>query len=403
MENELFTVFLGTYNAEPWIEQCLMSLESQNCEPFSVKIIDNCSTDNTISIIQNLFRKHSFKNSYELIKNDENVGAISTFLDKLEIFHSEWIFMVHQDDYYHPNHFSTLIDQINQVDSNVSTVFTAMKRMDQNNIEILNPPTLAAKLSNNRFENFLLAVQINPVNFPSCALRKSFLVDAETTKHTTAFNDNEMLIRMMCVSDFIYVPIETMHYRIHSGNAMTITNHISNDRATLIGLNEIYHSDAFKKLLAEVDSDEKIERLVTATRNAVEIRILDSNLKLLAHTLLSEALVRHTGYKNKAVVKYLNDSLAAHGLNSEQKIVNALNKNAHFNTISLNNLDAELLIRDPLVSNLEVSSGNFWAKLSNIFGIKFREKVFTLLFGSILFKFSKRPFIQVWRMQNQND
>ncbi len=171
MEKKLFEVFLGTYNAAPWIEQVIHSLESQDCGPFTVNIIDNASSDETVAKIENIFANFQMRNEYRLVKNKKNIGPISTFLDQLELFQAEWIFMVHQDDYYHPDHFSTLISEIEKSPESVGLVFTAMKRIDQNNIEIFNPPTLSSKISDsNRFENFLLALQINPVNFPSCAL-----------------------------------------------------------------------------------------------------------------------------------------------------------------------------------------------------------------------------------------
>ena len=60
MSKELFEVFLGTFNAEPWIEQVIGSLEAQDCAPFKVKIIDNASTDKTTALIEDIFSKNTF-------------------------------------------------------------------------------------------------------------------------------------------------------------------------------------------------------------------------------------------------------------------------------------------------------------------------------------------------------
>ena len=80
-------------------------------------------------VVEDIFENYKLKNSYELIRNDSNIGAISSFLDRLELFEAEWIFMVHQDDFYHPDHFSTLISEIQQVNKEVSVIFTAMQRI----------------------------------------------------------------------------------------------------------------------------------------------------------------------------------------------------------------------------------------------------------------------------------
>ena len=73
MSQNKFEVFLGTYNAAPWIESVIHSLESQDCDPFVVRIIDNASEDDTVSIIQNIFESYSFKNTYYLVKNNKNI------------------------------------------------------------------------------------------------------------------------------------------------------------------------------------------------------------------------------------------------------------------------------------------------------------------------------------------
>ncbi len=52
MGQKLFEVFLGTFNAEPWIRDIISDLENQDIEPFDVKIIDNQSTDQTINVLR---------------------------------------------------------------------------------------------------------------------------------------------------------------------------------------------------------------------------------------------------------------------------------------------------------------------------------------------------------------
>ena len=91
MSKELFEVFLGTYNAEPWIEQVISSLEAQDHPAFRVRIFDNDSSDNTVEMISNILSKNTLKNEYTLFKNDQNIGAISSFLDRLDQFDCDWI------------------------------------------------------------------------------------------------------------------------------------------------------------------------------------------------------------------------------------------------------------------------------------------------------------------------
>ena len=398
MNKVSFEVFLGTYNAAPWIAGVINSLEQQTCEPFVVNIIDNSSTDNTVEIIEDLFSKYKMRNTYKLVQNSSNIGAISTFLDRLDLFEQDWIFMVHQDDFYHPDHFETLIEGISKASASTSLVFTAMKRMDENNNEIFSTPSIASKLSeSDRLGNLLLTLQINPVNFPGCALRKTVLASVETTRHTTAFNDTEMLLRMMCVSDVKYIPKETMHYRIHAGNASAITNNFANSHAVLIGLIELFHSQEFTNLIRSLVSEENSDHFFQSLNEALAIRLIDDQTRNLAQGILAERLVRVLGYQNKAASSFLIQAQSNLGLLNEAKIVQNLAQNFHFNL-------RDLRVNDPATKNFKAldplninDPKSHLVKFVNNSSLNLREAIFDKLLRSPISLVMKRPFARVWR------
>jgi hypothetical protein len=403
MSSANFQVFLGTYNAAPWIENLILSLEKQTCEPFVVNIIDNASSDDTLAKIENLFANFQMRNNYQLIKSSLNIGPISTFMDRLDLFDTEWIFMLHQDDFYHPDHFQVLIDGINKSSATTSIVFTAMQRMDENNVEILSTPTLSSRLSiDNRFENFLLTLQISPVNFPSCALKKSILQKVDTSRHTTAFNDAEMLLRMMCVSDVKYIPIETMHYRIHSGNADKITNPFANSYAGFIGLIQLFNSDEFTELITQISREPDFQRLVSAINSAIEIRIVDRQLRSLLRGVLAESLIRKTSYANTAIVSLLKEAHVELGLTVELKVIDNLSKDTSYESNKLTgssnkNLKyAELPLEQIQKQNLNIGNS------INHIPLKLRERIYNLILKGPWFVLAKRPFIKVWRFRGKS-
>ena len=400
MSKELFEVFLGTFNAEPWIEQVISSLEAQDCAPFKVKIIDNASTDKTTALIEYIFSKKTFKNEYTLLKNDKNIGAISSFLDRLDQFQSDWIVMIHQDDIYHSDHISTLTSAIKATNEKTGVIFTAMKRVDgEGNVKI-SPPTLSSKLSTtDRLENFMLSLQISPVNFPACALRVAELRTTTTTRHTTAFNDIEMLLRMMCVSDVIYIPKETMHYRVYSGNAAAITSSLANDRAIFVGLVELFHSKEVDQVLTLVTSDEHWRKLIESINQAIDIRIQSKEIQDLARNVISESLVRRFGYSNKFLAEFLIDSLRELGLEREVEMARNLHLHSGYLQISLSKESSGI---DPFVAQLSIDQTPIAGRLMNLFSLSARERFFDLIFRSQLLSRSKRPFVKVWRRRGRN-
>ena len=399
MSKELFEVFLGTFNAEPWIEQVIGSLEAQDCAPFKVKIIDNASTDKTTALIEDILSKNTFKNEYTLFKNNKNIGAISSFLDRLDQFESDWIVMIHQDDVYHSNHISTLTSAMSATNEDTGIIFTAMKRINGEGNVTIAPPTLSSKLSKtDRLENFMLSLQISPINFPSCALRIAEMRTTTTTRHTTAFNDIEMLLRMMCVSDVRYIPEETVHYRVYSGNAAAITSSLANDRAIFVGLVELFHSKEVDEVLSLAKTSSHWEKLIASINQAIEVRIDNVEIKNLSRNMIAETLVRRFGYQNRDITDFLVNSLRSLGLNRESEIAQNLYQDSSFQTTKLLSLggSSNFLLTLPVLGRKPLIS-----RLFNLIPLPARELLFDSVFRSPLLGNVKRPFVKVWRLRGK--
>ena len=401
MGKELFEVFLGTFNAEPWIEQVISSLEAQDHPAFKVRIFDNASTDNTVAMISNILSKTNLKNEYTFFRNDQNIGAISSFLDRLDQFDCDWIVMVHQDDYYHPNHISTLATAIKEEPENTGIVFTAMQRIDgQGNVK-LTPPTLSSKLSKtDRLENFMLSLQLSPVNFPACALKKSDLQRVNTSRHTTAFNDIEILLQIMCVSDVEYIPKETMHYRVYAGNAASITSSLANDRAIFVGLVELFHSKEVEQVLTLVTSDEHWRKLIESINQAIYIRIQSEEIQDLARNMISESLVRRFGHTNKHLTEFLVSSLTALGLERESTVARNLHLHPGYTKVDFRGSTAD---EHPPLVQYSIGKTPVAGRLMNLFSLSTREALFDAIFRSRLLAKSNRPFVSVWRLRGHDD
>ena len=399
MSKELFEVFLGTYNAEPWIEQVISSLEAQDCAPFRVKIIDNASTDNTIALIEEIFSSNTFKNEYSLLKNKKNIGAISSFLDRLDQFDSDWIVMIHQDDIYHPDHISTLASTIATTNESTGVIFTAMKRIDgEGNVQV-SPPTLSSKLSTtDRLENFMLSLQLSPINFPACAIKVSDLLTTNTTRHTTAFNDIEMLLRIMCVSDICYVPSETMHYRVYPGNAAALTSSLANDRAIFVGLVELFHSKEVDQVLSLVKTSSHWGKLIESINQAIEIRINDIEIQNLARNMIAETLVRRYGYRNREITDFLGKSLMTLGLTRESEIAQNLYQDSSYLKTELlpSGGTTKFMVTEPVSGKKPLIS-----KFNDLVPLPVREVFFDGIFRSRLLSRVNRPFVRVWRLRGK--
>lgn len=79
-------VVTPVYNAENYIENCIMSVAQQDYDNYRMTIIDDCSTDNTYSVALNtiLSLPTELQVKFILKKNDSNIGAVYN-----QITHSE--------------------------------------------------------------------------------------------------------------------------------------------------------------------------------------------------------------------------------------------------------------------------------------------------------------------------
>lgn len=73
MINNKFIVIVPAYNAEKYIGKCLESILTQDYKNYELVVIDDCSTDNTYKIINNVRVKHIKK--FVVYKNDNRLGS----------------------------------------------------------------------------------------------------------------------------------------------------------------------------------------------------------------------------------------------------------------------------------------------------------------------------------------
>lgn len=87
------SICIATYNGERYIKQQLESILDQINDIDEIVVIDDCSTDNTVAIIQN-FNSARIK----LVINEYNVGHVQSFAKAIQYSCKNIIFLSDQDD-----------------------------------------------------------------------------------------------------------------------------------------------------------------------------------------------------------------------------------------------------------------------------------------------------------------
>ncbi|MDD4690414.1 MAG: glycosyltransferase [Eubacteriales bacterium] len=102
------SLILSTYNGNKYIFQMLESIRNQTIEFDEVLISDDCSTDDTYSIVSNYIDRYRL--NWINKKNEHNKGWRQNFVDLLMSTTGDIIFFADQDDYWLKNKVEVMVD-----------------------------------------------------------------------------------------------------------------------------------------------------------------------------------------------------------------------------------------------------------------------------------------------------
>lgn len=102
MGNEIkLTIGIPTYNGEKYIKQTIESIfkgiSDKNFNRIEILVSDNCSTDKTATIIQELNEKYNSKITY--FYNEENIGYDRNVDNVVKRAKGEYVWLMSDDDY----------------------------------------------------------------------------------------------------------------------------------------------------------------------------------------------------------------------------------------------------------------------------------------------------------------
>ena len=102
----LVSVIIPNYNAEQFIGETLESVLAQTYADLELLVIDDCSTDNSVSVIRSYMQKDS---RIRLFQNEENRGAAYTRNVGLFEAKGKWVAFLDSDDLWLPTKLETQI------------------------------------------------------------------------------------------------------------------------------------------------------------------------------------------------------------------------------------------------------------------------------------------------------
>ncbi|MFI3296374.1 MAG: glycosyltransferase family 2 protein [bacterium] len=224
--NEI-TLAICAYNAQLYIEETLRCILKQSFQQFDLWIVNDCSTDNTVSIVQNTL--DSADREYKIINFDTNKGLAAARAYVEQNAKTKYIIFVDADDCPLPTLVEKLYNTISN-DGDLMAVGCYQKFIDENSKKIAGGMFLGAKTK----EEFYHKAQNQKLIF----MQPTAIIDREVVlsvggRNISGFPDGKPRYQDLCedldlwcrMSDLytegkaiVVVPEVLMFYRKHSAS-----------------------------------------------------------------------------------------------------------------------------------------------------------------------------------------
>jgi glycosyltransferase involved in cell wall biosynthesis len=210
------TILMPVFNVSRYVGEAIESVLAQTHRNFSLRILDDGSTDDTLSIC----RKYETQDNRITVTTHANIGIANTMNTALESIEGGWVFCMHGDDVMLPNRLERQLDFI-QKNPDLAVASTLVHLINETGREI--GRMKSALITRAGVSRALTRGQCIAFNHPATAFR------AEVIKSVGGYRqdfwpaeDTELWNRVAAHGHLVLVQDEfLLKYRIHGQAAST--------------------------------------------------------------------------------------------------------------------------------------------------------------------------------------
>lgn len=212
IENPMISVIMSVYNEENYIKEAIDSILAQTEPDFELLIVDDCSTDNTINIINRIDDERII-----LIRNEENCGLTKNLNKALKECRGQYIARMDGDDISKPERFAV---QKKFLDEHSDIMLISC------NTETFGEEYLISDMCGTP-EELKCRMLVRPVlTHPGFMFRKELVDKYGFTydEHFRSAQDYDFAVRVAKEHKLYVVPQVLLQYRAHKGQVSQTPN-----------------------------------------------------------------------------------------------------------------------------------------------------------------------------------
>lgn len=217
-----FSVIVPIYNVEKYIEKCLESIKKQTFKDYEVILVNDGTTDDSLSIVKKYLNDSRFK-----LFHKENGGLSSARNYGVDKANGEYIIFVDSDDYIEYNLLQQLYDTINKNDIDLIRYGIYL---DEKNIIKTKHKTFPRLHIKECIFDILESTLVEPA-WAYCYKTDFYKKNNFRFEEGRYHEDFGLIPYIFLKANYISsIPFYGYHYVIHDDSIMTTTDKIKSDK-----------------------------------------------------------------------------------------------------------------------------------------------------------------------------
>lgn len=211
----LVTTIVVCYNQSRFVVETLESVKAQTYKNTQLVIIDDCSSDDSVAIIDRWLQKNDIQCTF--IRHQKNQGVCKSLNDALAAATGKYISMIAADDVWLPDKIERQVAIMESQPDNVGVLYSDAFQTDENGHPLpdmfITAHRKMPEMPQGQILNTLL--EGNFIPGMTALIRRSCYDEVGLYDENLPWEDWDMWMRIARHYSFLYSPTPSAKYRVH--------------------------------------------------------------------------------------------------------------------------------------------------------------------------------------------
>jgi glycosyltransferase involved in cell wall biosynthesis len=213
--NPLVSMIVLCYNQAQFVVETLESVKSQTYTPTQLIIVDDCSTDGSVAVIEQWLKDNGIDCTF--IRHQQNYGLCKTVNDAVTAATGKYVSMVASDDIWLPDKIARQVEIMEAQPGYVGVLYSDAFQIDEHGNPLPDMFVTAHRKLPEMPQGQILDILIEGNFIPAMTtlIRRSCYEKVGLYDEKLPWEDWDMWLRLAHHYSFLFSPIPSARYRRH--------------------------------------------------------------------------------------------------------------------------------------------------------------------------------------------